>query len=256
IMMCSVFAGTRLAPKEKLDIPVLFMPDTMKIYEAVVVIHVMRENGENWPYEDSAALNKDLKSSVTVGENGGIHGIVWIYPVHGTPEAPQQKLVPAVIRCQARQRVERRLEVLLTGANAMPAARNTATVNTDKPANNQEELQVTDGFSTMVEFLYELQYQSNEIKSQLGALVGIHLIQRERDIESGNITLIFSVVFAPNKPIRNEATLVVECTTGGVWKFPMLFIATKPEVDDVINIEAVGLNKESIVGFKLTSQTR
>ncbi|NXT76446.1 CFA47 protein, partial [Zapornia atra] len=248
--------GTRLAPKEKLDIPVLFMPDTMKMYDAVVVIHVMRENGENWPYEDSAALNKDLKSSVTVGENGGIHGILWIYPVHGIPEAPQQKLVPAVVRCQARQRVERRLEVLLTGANAMPAARNSATVNTGKPANIQEELQVTDGFSTTVEFLYELQYQSNEIKSQLGALVGIHLIQRERDIESGIITLIFNVVFAPNKPMRNEATLVVECTTAGVWKFPMLFIATKPEVDDVINIEAVGLNKESIVGFKLTSQTR
>lgn len=36
----------------------------------------------------------------------------------------------------------------------------------------------------------------------------------------------------------------------------MLFIATEPEVDDVINIEAIGLNKESIVDFKLTSQTR
>lgn len=55
------FTGARLAPKEKLDIPVLFMPDTMKMYEAVVVIHVMRENGENWPYEDSAELNEDLK---------------------------------------------------------------------------------------------------------------------------------------------------------------------------------------------------
>lgn len=56
--------------------------------------------------------------------------------------------------------------------------------------------------------------------------------------------------------LRNEGTLVVHCTTGGIWKFPMLFIATEPEVDDVINIEAIGLNKESIVDFKLTSQTR
>lgn len=39
----------------------LFMPDTMKMYEAAVVIHVMRENGENWPYEDSAELSKDFK---------------------------------------------------------------------------------------------------------------------------------------------------------------------------------------------------
>lgn len=56
--------------------------------------------------------------------------------------------------------------------------------------------------------------------------------------------------------LRNEATLVVQYTAGGIWKFPVLFIALEPEVDDIINIEAVGLNKESIVGFKLTSQTR
>ncbi|KFW11401.1 Putative uncharacterized protein CXorf30, partial [Eurypyga helias] len=250
--------GIRLAPKEKLDIPVLFMPDTMKMHETLVVIHVMRENGENWLYEDSAELNKDLKS-VIVAKKGGIQGILWIYPVHGIPEAPQHKLVPAVVRCRARQRVERRVKVLLTGvvpgANAMPTARNSAMFNTNMPANIQE-VQLTDGFFTTVEFLYELQYQSNEIKSQLGALVGVHLIQRDRDTESGIVTLIFNVVFAPNKPMRNEATLVVQCTTGGVWKFPVLFIATQPEVDDVINIEAVGLNKESIVGFKLTSQTR
>ncbi|NWR61494.1 CFA47 protein, partial [Bucorvus abyssinicus] len=254
------FTGARLAPKEKLDIPVLFMPDTMKMYEAVVVIHVMRENGENWPFEDSAELNDDLKSRVTVAENGGIQGILWMYPVRGIPEAPQQKLVPAVVRCQARQRVERRVEVLLTGvisgASAMPAERNSTMVNANKPANIQEEVQVTDGFSTTVEFLYELQYQSNEIKSQLESLVGMDLVQSERDTESGIVTLVFNIVFAPNKPMRNEATLIVQCAAGGVWKFPVLFIATEPAVDDVINIEAVGLNKESIVGFKLTSQTR
>ncbi|KFV65916.1 Putative uncharacterized protein CXorf30, partial [Dryobates pubescens] len=251
--------GARLAPKEKLDIPVLFTPDTMKMYEAVVVIHVMRENGENWPYEDSEELNKDLKS-VIVAENGGLQEILWIYPVHGIPEAVQQKLVPAVICCQARQKVERRVEVPLTGvvpgATPIPATRKSAMANINSPANTQDEIQHTDGLCTTVEFVYELQYQSNEIKSQLESLVGMHLVEREQDTESGIITLIFNTVFAPNKPMRNEATLVVQCTTGGVWKFPMLFIAMEPEVDDVINIEAVGLNKESIVGFNLTSQTR
>ncbi|PKK24952.1 hypothetical protein A306_00000203, partial [Columba livia] len=229
--------GIRLAPKEKLDIPLLFMPDTMKMYEAVVVIHVMRENAKN----------------------GGIQGILWIYPVRGIPEVPQQKLVPAVVRCRARQRVERRVEVQLAGvaagATAVPATRNSAMLNTNKPDNIQE-VQVTNGSSTTVEFLYELQYQSNEIKSQLESFVGLHLVQREQDTESGSETLTFNIVFAPNKPMRNEATLVVQRTTGGVWKFPVLFIAMEPEVDDVINIEAVGLNKEAIVGFKLTSQTR
>ncbi|NWS28200.1 CFA47 protein, partial [Polioptila caerulea] len=247
--------GIRLAPKEKLEIPVLFMPAEMKIYKAVVVIHVMRENGENWPYEVTAESNTDSSRNVTVAENGETQGILWIYPINGTPEAPQQKSV--VIRCQARQRLEERVELLLIGvmpgATALPEAGNSAMVDTDESSNTPE---VTDGSSATLEFLYELQYQSDEIRSQLESLVGMQLVEKEWDTESRIVTLIFNVVFAPNKPMRNEATVVIQCTAGGLWKFPLVFIATEPEVDDVINIEAVGLNKESIVGFKLTSQTR
>lgn len=49
---------------------------------------------------------------------------------------------------------------------------------------------------------------------------------------------------------------MLQHSTGGIWKFPILFVVTDPEVDDVIDIEAIGLNKESVVSFKLTSQTR
>ncbi|NWR07366.1 CFA47 protein, partial [Paradoxornis webbianus] len=244
--------GIRLAPKEKVDVPVLFTPAEMKIYKAVVVIHVMRENGENWPYKATAGSDTDLKRNVTVAEDGETQGIVWIYPINGTPKAPQQKSV--VIRCQARQRVEQRVELLLIGvimpgATTLPDAGNSAEV---EPSNTTE---VTDGSSATLEFLYELQYQSDEIRSQLESLVGMQLVEKEWDTESRIVTLIFNVVFAPSKPMRNEATVVIQCTAGGLWKFPLVFIATEPEVDDVINIEAVGLNKESIVGFKLTSQT-
>ncbi|NXM10228.1 CFA47 protein, partial [Ploceus nigricollis] len=247
--------GIRLAPKEKLEIPVLFMPAEMKIYKAVVVIHVMRENGENWPYEVTARSNTNLNRNVIVAENGETQGILWIYPINGTPEAPQQKSV--VIRCQARQRLEQRVELLLIGvmpgATALPDAGNAAMVNTEESSDTPE---VTDGSSATLEFLYELQYRSDEIRSQLESLVGMELVGKEWDTESRIVTLIFNVVFAPSKPMRNEATVVIQCTAGGLWKFPLVFIATEPEVDDVINIEAVGLNKESIVGFKLTSQTR
>ncbi|NXA14603.1 CFA47 protein, partial [Sapayoa aenigma] len=245
------FTGIRLAPKEKLNIPVLFMPDAMTMYKAEVVVHVTKENGENWTYDVSAESNKDLNRNVSLAENGGIRGVLWRYPVHGIPEAPQQKLV--VVRCQARQRVEQRVEMLLIGV--VRDAANSDMANIDK-SDNIQEVQVTEGFSETVEFFYELQYQSKEIRSQLESLVGMHLVEKEWDTESEIVTLIFNVVFAPNKPMRNKATLIVQWVTGGVWKFPMLFIATEPEVDDVINIVAVGLNKESVVGFKLTSQTR
>ncbi|NXF73735.1 CFA47 protein, partial [Sclerurus mexicanus] len=246
--------GIHLAPKEKLNIPVLFMPDSMKLCKAEVVVHVMRENAENWTYQLSAESNKDLSRNVSLAENGGIQGILWRYPVHGIPEAPQQKLV--VIRCAARQRVEQRVEMLLIGVVPDATdARNPAMANTDNSANIQKA-QVTDGFSATAEFLYELQYQSSEIRSQLESLVGMDLVQKEWDTESGIVTLVFNVVFAPNKPMRIKATLVIQWDAGGVWKFPLLFIATEPGVDDVIDIEAVGLNKESVVEFTLTSQTR
>ncbi|NXB89395.1 CFA47 protein, partial [Vidua chalybeata] len=245
-------AGIHLAPKEKLEIPVLFMPAEMKMYKAVVVLHVMREDGENWPYAES---NTDLNRNVIVAENGETRGILWIYPISGTSEALQQKSV--VLRCQARQRLEQRVELLLfgvmPGATALPDAGNSAVVDTEESSNTPE---VADGSSSTLEFLYELQYQSDEMRSQLESLIGMELVEKEWDTVSRIVTLIFNVVFAPSKPMRNEATVVIQCNAGGLWKFPLVFIATEPEVDDVINIEAVGLNKESIVSFKLTSQTR
>lgn len=54
-----------------------------------------------------------------------------------------------MICCQARQRVERRVEVPLTGvipgATSTPARRNSAKVNASSPANIQDEIQDTDG---------------------------------------------------------------------------------------------------------------
>lgn len=50
--------------------------------------------------------------------------------------------------------------------------------------------------------------------------------------------------------------LKIECVTDGIWNFPIILVATEPDVDSVIDIEGVGLFKESIVDFRLTSQTR
>lgn len=54
----------------------------------------------------------------------------------------------------------------------------------------------------------------------------------------------------------HNVTLEVKASQGGVWKFPIQFLALEPPVDDLIDIEATGLGKESYVGFRLTSQTK
>ncbi|KAG9492434.1 hypothetical protein GDO78_000763 [Eleutherodactylus coqui] len=250
--------GISLAAKEKLDIPVLFSPDSMKLYEALVVVHMVKANGRSWDHDNIEDLSTELKS-ISKTENGDISGIRWIYPIHGIPEAQPSNSAPAVVCCQARSRTEERVEVLLSGTvpgqTAMQASSRDKKLMA-RTSHAQEEVQVSNGFSTTEEFLYEIKYESEESKSQLEPSVGIELVRKERDTPSGIVTLIFNIIFAPNKSMRHSVLLVVQCVTGGIWKFPIQFVATEPNLDDVIQIEAVGLNKESAVGFRLTSQTR
>ncbi|XP_040280927.1 cilia- and flagella-associated protein 47 [Bufo bufo] len=251
--------GIPLFAKEKLDIPVLFAPDTMKLYEALVVVHMVKADGDNWDHGNFEDISTELKS-ISKTEDGDISGIRWIYPIHGIPEAQPSNFAPAVVSCQARCRTEERVEVLLTGVapgqTAMPASSQNLKPMERTMAHVQEEVQVSNGFRTTEEFLYEIRYESEESKSHLEPSVGIELVRKERDTPSGIVTLIFNIIFAPNKSMRHSALLVVQCVTGGIWKFPIHFVATEPNVDDVIQIEAVGLNKESAVGFRLTSHTR
>ena len=44
--------------------------------------------------------------------------------------------------------------------------------------------------------------------------------------------------------------------TGGVWTFPITVDVLESKPDDVIVIEAQGLNKETTVGFRLTSMEK
>uniref|UniRef100_A0ACB8FHQ6 Uncharacterized protein n=1 Tax=Sphaerodactylus townsendi TaxID=933632 RepID=A0ACB8FHQ6_9SAUR len=251
--------GISLPPKGKLDIPVLFAPQSMTLYEAVLVVSVEKMLDENWSFDDSFEFNNKLSSTV-LSESEEIKVLRWIFPIRGIPEAQPHRSAPAVVCCQALSRIEERIEVLLTGvvpgARGSQIVRDSATPLNSKSTTVQDEVQVTEGFLTADEFLYDIEFESERVKSQLESAVAINLVEKEWDPKTGIVTLIFNTVFAPSKPMKNLATLVVQCITGGIWKFPLLLVATEPEVDDVISIEAAGLNKDSVVSFRLTSKTR
>ena len=46
----------------------------------------------------------------------------------------------------------------------------------------------------------------------------------------------------------------IESKTGGMWRYPLKLIAIEPPPDDTIIIEVSRLNREFLVGFKLTSK--
>ena len=55
---------------------------------------------------------------------------------------------------------------------------------------------------------------------------------------------------------RCTVELEVRGIAGGVWTFPITVDALESKPDDIIVIEAQGLNKETTVGFRLTSMEK
>ena len=55
---------------------------------------------------------------------------------------------------------------------------------------------------------------------------------------------------------RCVVELEVKGNAGGTWKFPITVDVLESKPDDTIVIEAQGLNKETTVGFRLTSMEK
>ncbi|XP_039112210.1 cilia- and flagella-associated protein 47 [Hyaena hyaena] len=248
--------GIVLPPKGNIDIPVLFMPNLMKLHRTMVIVQMMRTNRESWPIDNYDELDGELKRTMGI-ESEGIPAIHWIHPIIGLPQALHLKGPPVVIKCQSRKRVEEEVEVMLTGDffGETPVLDPADFIVIPKRNSCTFDEDLDDMFLTR-EFEYEIQFESDVVKSDLESCIALYLIKKSLNVKAEMITLVFNLIFAPKKPLRTQITLKIECLTDGIWKFPITLVATEPDVDDVIDIEGVGLFKESIVDFRLTSQTR
>lgn len=61
--------------------------------------------------------------------------------------------------------------------------------------------------------------------------------------------------FEPLKPFKANAELIIYKSSGGRWKFNVIFEATEPMVDDIIMIHSP-LHKTSSVSFHLTNHIK
>lgn len=55
------FTGIVLPPKGNIDIPVLFMPNLMKLHRTMVIVQMMRTNRDSWPIDNYDELDRELK---------------------------------------------------------------------------------------------------------------------------------------------------------------------------------------------------
>ncbi|XP_045065582.1 cilia- and flagella-associated protein 47-like isoform X3 [Coregonus clupeaformis] len=116
--------GVRVSAGASVDIPVVFAPDSMQLHQAW--LQVQLEPLFNHPRLDTPLTTAQRDKCVVV-EGGRVRLVRWIYPIHGIPEAPPKPSHPAVIECEARGRVEERVEVLLTGCVPGSSVSNTDT---------------------------------------------------------------------------------------------------------------------------------
>ncbi|KAL1021786.1 hypothetical protein UPYG_G00017930 [Umbra pygmaea] len=235
--------GVWVSSGATVDIPVIFTPDSMQHHQAW--LQVQLEPFYNQPDLDSPYTSMHRDMGVVV-EDGRVRLVGWVYPIHGITEAPPAHCQPAVIQCEARSRVEERVEVLLTGC--VPGS-------SSLPNNTPSESAAGSSLA-LEDFLCEMRYNSGADRTQLDGCVALSLLDCHRDPDSGIVSIGVNLIFAPCKPLRCVALLAVQCVTGGLWTFPISLVCTEPQLDDVISIEAAGLHKTSSVGFRLTSLNR
>ncbi|XP_054551875.1 cilia- and flagella-associated protein 47 [Talpa occidentalis] len=248
--------GLLLPPKGNVDIPVLFVPHIMKLHKTIVIVEMVRANGRDWPIDNFDELSSQMKRIMGVN-SAEIRAIYWMFPVLGLPQAPHAKTPQHTITCQAKKRIEEEVRVTLTGDfwGDCPIFNPSDFIVLPKRNSNDHYEDLID-HPQKREFEYEMIFDSEDVKSKMESCVTLYVLEKIYCIETRKITLVFNLIFSPRKPSSTHITLKIECITDGIWKYPLMLVATEPDVDDVIDIEGVGLFKESLMDFRMTSQTR
>ncbi|KAK1930268.1 Cilia- and flagella-associated protein 47 [Phytophthora citrophthora] len=157
----------------------------------------------------------------------------WRYPLRGVAEAPLHPKILAVLACQARDSVEKRVECeLLAAPNGMNPGNETFTVEWEIDASR---------FGSMA--------TSTAIERALT------VIPLPVSLSPGSTVLPYTLRFEPLRPYRGSVALLVKKKSGGLWRFDVSLDAGDPPVDDALTIES-SLNQTSSVSFQLRNQFR
>ena len=178
--------GILLRPGVSLDIPIMFVPEEMHTHRTTMMVS-------------------------TEGTRSGSK-LVWRYPIVGEPHFSPLclKSAPKIV-CQAKERVEETLEVMLVSRIMKEAARfRSKTPNPDPthPGNGQE---LSEGDETDGHYAYELVCGDDEYSDLIRDSVVVKLL-RKMVSKEGFIKLVFGFVFVPPRALRYIHTHTLSCT--------------------------------------------
>ncbi|XP_014853532.1 PREDICTED: cilia- and flagella-associated protein 47 [Poecilia mexicana] len=210
-----------ISGRATVGVPVVFTPKTMELQKAWLRVTMKPISGQN-----------------STGSSEELLDISWIYPLRGIPvETPIESSPHTVLQCEVGGQLESTVDVQLTGY---------------VPGNQEQRGQQ----GLMEDFLCRVHSASETAPSRLGKCLSISIKVARRDPESGIVMLTLHLIYTPRRTSRFSSVLAVQSLSGKIWEFPLILIATKPQVDDVIRVETTEIGRTSAVGFRLTSTTR
>ncbi|KAF0046272.1 hypothetical protein F2P81_002801 [Scophthalmus maximus] len=219
-------SGIQISEGASFDVPVVFVPDSMELQHVWLCISLkpLGSSGNNSNFSpDKPRSEQDLPT------------ICWIRPLRGIPvEVPVDNSPLGVVQCDAGCQLERKVDVLLRGS---------------VPGNGEQEVSGV----TAEDFLCEVRSNGEAERSGAEDCLSASIQAARRNPETGNVTLTLHLVYTPLRPCRHSVVLAVRSVSGRIWKFPIILVATEPQVDDVILTEATELDKTSGGGVPLTT---
>ena len=174
------------------------------------------------PYSFSPQTMTESKATIVISMS---KQLVWRYPLRGIAESASTQ-IDYHFKTRARKPLAEEIKINLPG------------IENVSPADS---------------FRYEVNVQNPQYKGFIERSVFFE--QRSETLSSGREPLVFTLRFEPLRSFKTNLEFVIYKSSGGRWKFNMVFEAMEPEVDDVIVIQSP-LQKTSSVSFKLTNHLK
>lgn len=161
-----------LHPGVSLDIPVMFVPEKMQTHSTKMTV----------------TTDSPSRSGTK---------LTWCYPITGEPQfRPLSPSSAPRIICQAKERVEEKLEVLLLDKKSPEAAVFQSTkAESEETVEQEVQSGVIEGYS------YKLVCEDSECSSIVENCMVVRLLEKKVDGD-GLVTLVFGFVFLPPKAFR------------------------------------------------------
>jgi hypothetical protein len=155
------------------------------------------------PYSFSPETMTESKATIVVSMS---KQLVWRYPLRGIAESTSNT-INYHFRTKARQPYEEQIKIVLPGF---------------------QMINLEDTFTNEI----------NVLNPQHKGLVdrAVFIEQKTNSLQSAEEPLCFDLRFEPLKPFKTNVEFIIYKSSGGRWKFNVIFEALDPEVDDTILI--------------------